>query len=126
MTDKINRQHSETEISEIVGDSVDKMLAVKGASKDTIVLLYVLLRGLWLRLFLDEGVLFADICDEPDVDDDLEEGDEYLDLTAVYDLCGQVVSKASMKRGVFQLSFKSGVEMLFEQDGEETKFRKLE
>lgn len=43
MSNKIIRQHSETEVQEIIGDCVDKMLAVKGASKDTVAQFYVLL-----------------------------------------------------------------------------------
>jgi len=70
---------------------------------------------------LDEEVLFADTCNGPDADDDLEEGDDYLDISEAYDLQGQEIIRASMRSGVFQLGFKSGVELRFEQNGEETR-----
>jgi hypothetical protein len=124
MKNIVARQHSETELSEIACDTVERILAVRGTGNDSLVLFYVLIRGFWLRIFLDAGVLFLNVCDGPDAEDDLGEGDEYLDLSDNYGIKGEEVSKAFMKNGVFRIAFNSGAEFIFEQrEEEETKFR---
>jgi hypothetical protein len=123
MKNIVARQHSETELSEIAGDVVERILAVRGTGNDGLVLFYVFIRGFWLRIFLDAGVLFLNVCDGPNAEDDLSEGDEYLDLSENYGINGEEVSKAFMKNGVFRIAFKSGAEFIFEQIGEKTKFR---
>lgn len=117
------RQHAETEISEIIGDTVECLLAVKGNTDDDVISLYILVRGIWLRVFLDAGLLFLDISDSPDAEDDLDEGASYWDLSETYGIKAEEISAANMKHGVFRLAFKSGAEFAFEQIGEETKLR---
>jgi hypothetical protein len=68
-------------------------------------------------------VLFVDVCEGPDPEDDLDDGEKYLDLITIYGLKKEEISVASMKDGVFRLGFNSGVEMHFEQKGEETELR---
>ena len=123
MNKKISRQHSETEIAEIVGKICKSILAVGGAAPNSILIFYVALNDVWLRMFLDTGVLFVDTCDGPDREDDLEEGAEYLDLAMMHGLKGKEISSASMKNGIFRLGFKCGTELLVEQHGEESKLR---
>lgn len=119
----ISRQHSETEIPEIVGKTCDSILAVGGSIIGNILIFYVSLGGMWLRIFLDAGALFVDVCEGPDPEDDLDDGEKYLDLITIYGLKKEEISVASMKDGVFRLGFKSGVEMHFKQKGEETELR---
>jgi len=116
------RQHCEIEISEIAGETVERMLAVRGICSGSLVLFYIFIRGTWLRIFLDAGVLFLDVCDAPDAEDDLDEGIEYLDLSENHGIKGEKVRKAFMKNGVFRLVFESGAEFIFEEAGEETRF----
>jgi hypothetical protein len=123
MKNILDRQHGETEITEIVGDTVESILAVTGTGGDSIVFFYIFLRGLWLRVFLDEGVLFLSVCDGPNEEDDLGQDDAYLDLSKACAIKGQEISRACMKNGFFRITFKSGVELIFEQSGAETKFR---
>jgi hypothetical protein len=120
---KISRQHSETEITEIVGKRCSSILAVGGSIANSIIIFYVSFADVWLRIFLDAGVLFVETCDEPDREDDLDEGSDYIDIAKVYGLSDAEVDKASMKGGVFKLGFKCGTLLLFEQQGDETELR---
>lgn len=123
MTDRITRQHSETDIPELVGYPLEKIIALKGEAKNSAALFYLFIKGMWFKVFLDNAVLFFDDCDGPDHEDDLEEGEEYLDIANYHHLDGEIVSAASMKNGVFCIGFKSGTELVFEEVGKEVLLR---
>lgn len=117
----LSRQHADADISEIVGGTIESVLAVRGTAFDRVQLIYVLIHGIWLRVFLDAGVLFLDVCDGPDAEDDLDAGDEYFDLSGAFGIRGEQVARAFIRQGVFKIAFKSGAELIFEQYEEEAR-----
>lgn len=119
----LTRQHTETEIPELVGHSMDGLLAVQDGDQKFGLLFYVLVGGLWLRIFLDEGVLFLDACDGPDREENLDDEQAYWDLCEMYGVKGEKISEASMKHGVFRLNFESGAGFVFEGIGNDTRLR---
>jgi hypothetical protein len=121
MNNLITRQHTETDIYEMVGTTCNRFLAVSGEVSDSVVIFYISLGNLWLRGFLDEKVLFIDVCDGPDPDDDLDDNEEYLDLGEKYALKDRKITKASIKEGAFELYFDCGTKLVFEQLGDITK-----
>ena len=68
-------------------------------------------------------MLFLDVCDGPDAEDDLEAGDEYLDLSGMQGMQGEVIRQASIDNGVFRIGFESGAELMLEDCGDASRFR---
>ena len=120
MEKSIVRQDSETEVVEIIGKNCKRILATTCPNIRKILVFYMYIESLWLRVFLDSNVLFIDVCNGPDPDDDLEEGAEYLDISKQYELTNQKITIASMKDGKFRLGFESGIELLFQQINDDT------
>lgn len=115
MNEKITRQHEETDIYEIVGKVCEKLISVPEEGEDTVILLYILIDHIWLRIFLDDGLIFVDESAGPDPDDDLDEGETYVNLHEKYDCVGKIITMANMKGGVFSLGFSSGLTIKLEQ-----------
>lgn len=122
MYESISRQHSETEIHEITGMVCNNLLAVRGSTQDTVHVLYLSVDSLWLRVFIDCGVLFLESVSEPGREDDLETGEEYRDLASELGSLGLTIGEAKMANGAFAVMFDNGLEIQFEDFQEETRF----
>ncbi len=116
----ISRQHCETEISEIKGKKCDNILAVCGATKEFVILFYMEIEGVWLRVFLDNSVLFVDTRETPDAEDDLDDGEEYINLADLHKVRNDKIERATMKNGVFELMFSKGAIFRFKEQNDET------
>lgn len=114
-------QHSCAEISEILGLIPDKFIAVKSDCGSCISHFYLLFGELWVRGCLDVGVLFLDPCAHPDEDDDLEEGESYLDILDEFNLGAEEITSASMKNGVLKIQFGLSIQVLLIDTGQSTK-----
>jgi hypothetical protein len=115
----ISRQDDETELREIYGKMTNDILIVAGDNADVVVIMYMNVEGAWLRIFLQAGLLFVSES-QPDPEDDLDEGTDYIDIGAKYALKGQFIKSACMKDGVFAIAFDSGASLtltLKEMDG---------
>ncbi|WP_395374716.1 hypothetical protein [Marinicella sp. W31] len=119
----ISRPHTETEIAEIIGKPVQTILAVPGSTPHSLSYFYIGFEGTYVRVFLDAGLLFVDDCAGPDKDEDLEPDSDYLDLTLMYKLTAQNITKAFLKNHVFRLLFESGTELRFKNNKTETIFQ---
>lgn len=114
----IIRQHSETSISELTGQNIHKILGLASIESREFLFFYLLNANYCIRFFLDEGVLFLDTLEEPDTEDDLDGCTEYINISETHDLHNEVVSKATMENGIFQIVFESGKSIHFEQSSE--------
>ncbi|MGN6152771.1 MAG: hypothetical protein ACTHOH_12320 [Lysobacteraceae bacterium] len=123
MKEAVSLQHGNTDIPEIAGTTVENLVAVRGSGVDRVLLIYLLLDGNWLKLFLDEGVLFVSVSDGPDAEDDLDAGDAYMDFPGLQGMRGEEIRRASVKNGAFRIVFKSGAELILEASGDEATLK---
>ena len=123
MNKRSGRQLAEGGIPEIAGAMLERVWAVSGAETGRVLSIYLLLQDLWFRVFLDAGVLFLDVCDGPDAEDDLAAGEAYLDFSGMQRMQGEVIRKASVENGVFRIAFESGATLILEAVGEEAALR---
>jgi len=98
---KIFRQHTETELPEIVGKLCSEIVAVPSDEENVVYSLYLRVEETWLRIFIQAGLLFADECSGPDPEDDLSEDEKYLDLGDGRLTGISMVKSAVMRNGVF-------------------------
>lgn len=98
---KIFRQHAETELPEIVGRVCSEVVAVPSEEENVVYSLYMRVEEIWLRIFIQAGLLFVDECRGPDPEDDLSEDEEYLDLGDGRLTGKTMVKSAEMRDGVF-------------------------
>jgi len=63
---RIFRQHAESELHEIVGNVCSKLIAVPSEEENVIYSLYMSVGNIWLRIFIQAGLLFVDECSGPD------------------------------------------------------------
>ncbi len=118
---RISRQSPNPEIVEIHGKVCRKLLAVPDDNNpDAIVIFYLLVDGLWLRMFLDAGLLFVHEVEGPDPVDDLNGGQDYLDLTDQFDCAGTTIVSAVMRDRVFTLQLDGGTEFCFSERDDDT------
>lgn len=100
----ITRQHSETEIHEIYGETCKELLAVVKKEKNNIAdYLYLRTDEMWHRFALSAGLLFWDDNEAPDEEEDIEEEEAYRDLATELKLTHKIIKKIKMANG--QLSF---------------------
>jgi hypothetical protein len=115
----IGRQDAETEVSELAGGVCEALLAVPGQKPGEVLFCYLRCRNTWHRFFLDEGVLFWVEVPEPDPEDDLLEGETYVDVGSQAGLRGKRIKRIAMSRGVLRLEFDDGpsIRIRWEDDG---------
>lgn len=101
----IFRQHGQTELHEIIGKVCKKVLAIPSEEKGIILALYLMVDEIWLRVFIQAELLFVDQCDGPDPEDDLADGEEYLDIGLDIGCEESEISSAVMMDGVFKINF---------------------
>ncbi|MEO1035112.1 MAG: hypothetical protein AAFX44_06080 [Pseudomonadota bacterium] len=105
-------QSSATELHEIIALQCSKVLAAPGSQKNVGYSLYMFLGELWLWVFIQAGLLFVDECNGPDPEDDLQDGEDYLDAGQhVFDSAPTITS-AVMADDVFRMTFSSGASLM--------------
>ncbi|WP_445358068.1 hypothetical protein [Microbulbifer sp. ANSA005] len=104
----IYRQDDETEISEIYGMQCNEILAIPSDRDGNVHALYLNVGLLWLRLFIDAGLLFVDKCNGPDPEDDLDDSENYISYADYLRERNRYVRAAFMKDGVFTLLLQKG------------------
>lgn len=86
MTESVTRQHESTSMGEVRGAVCHAFLVVRMAPSERRGTCYLLLDGEWHRFFLDAGLLFWRSGSEPNTDDDLGEGEYYIDMMRSLDV----------------------------------------
>jgi len=66
----------------------------------------------WHRFYLDAGLLFWEEGSEPNEDDDLLDGECYVDWCSALDVRGVRVSSIKMAESVLTLSFENGAHVV--------------
>lgn len=109
---RVVRQHDETQVPEVCGIPCSTFHVVY--SKDSVIeVLYLKLDDTWHRFFLDAGCLFWREGEQPDEDNDLLDGDEYLDWGQQLGVVGVALSEVSMmKNSTLTLRFDNGAEVV--------------
>jgi len=117
---KTSRQHNDTEVTELEGQQCQKLLAVPSAEEGVLTVLYLRAGGHWYRFYLDECVLFLDLCGEPDKEEDLEKGQAYVDVARQLDVVDQSIESMVMCECTLRLTFASGSPLVLRerQDGQ--------
>ncbi len=95
----VSRQDELTEVSELYCRVCDRLLAVAPASLDVVTFFYALVEGVWHRFYLDAGLLFWDEGQAPEEEEDLYEGDTYVDLSTRLNVVGKAIEEIRMANG---------------------------
>ncbi len=119
----IYRQHESTELQEIHNKKCNKILGIPTDNDGIFIALYVQLNEIWLRVFIQAGILFVDECDGPDPEDDLDDNEEYVDISLPYDDQCLMVKSAVMKDGVFQIVFSEYLKLSLAETESGTKLK---
>lgn len=107
------RQHCETEIPEVCGIPCS-IFQVYFHSRDPINVgvMYLKLEEKWHRFYLDACCLFWHEGRPPDPENDLEDGDEYVDWGAQLGVVGVALSEVTMEDCVLTMRFENGAELV--------------
>lgn len=116
-------QQESSDVEELRGGTCERLLAVAGDREGTLLLFYLRVEGTWFRGFLDEGVFFLAVA-HPDPVDDLEAGEEYLDLGELLGVKGARVRSLVMDAGVLRAEFEVGEPMVLLWEGGQTRWEK--
>lgn len=104
-TSTIRRQHENTSIPELRGTCCTAFKAVIREQDKRLGLLYIQLFSVWHRFFLDAGLLFWEEGRCPDPDDDVLEGEHYIDLGESLRVIGASVQEIEMRDSTLTLQF---------------------
>lgn len=104
----ISRQHAETTLDELVGETCSRLLAVPGDSASEVLVCYLEAASHSHRFFLDAGLLFWREGVAPDSEEDLAEGQDYVDIGTASGLSGQKLKRISMQAGVLRIESEDG------------------
>lgn len=107
------RQHEETEVPEVCGIPCSKF-HVSLYSRDPVEvgLLYMKLGETWHRFFLDAGLLFWKEGPQPDPENDLVDGEDYVDWGQQLSVVGVALSEVAIDDSVFWMRFDNGAEIV--------------
>jgi hypothetical protein len=104
-------QDADVTVSELHGRTCSAFRAV-GCPGDTIFgLFYLRVEDTWHRFFLDAGLLFWHEGPAPDPEDDLGEGDRYVDLGTELGATGARIAVVEMRDGHFRIEFANGARL---------------
>lgn len=103
----IVRQDFETSIPELFGEKCEQLLAIVDADGSAWVL-YLAVRGVWHRFFLDAALLFWSEGRDPYEEDELLEGEVYEDWAEDLGVKGAALAEISMRECVFTMRFDNG------------------
>ncbi len=112
---RVLRQHANTVLHELRGATCESFLAVPHASSRDAdnngylyLYLYLNLDNTWHRFYIDAGLLFWEDGRAPDAEDDLTEGEAYVDVGDMLGVGGVAVTEIRMADGRLTLSFDGG------------------
>ena len=111
-TSKIRRQHENTSIPELRGTCCAAFKAVIREQDKRLGLLYIQLSGVWHRFFLDAGLLFWEEGCCPDPDDDVLEGERYVDLGESLHAIGVPIQAIEMRDSTLTLQFENSARLV--------------
>ncbi len=110
-TSTIRRQHENTSIPELCGTCCSAFKAVIHEQDKRLGLLYIQLSGVWHRFFLDAGLLFWEEGRCPDPDDDVLEGERYIDLGETLHVIGVSIQRIEMRDSTLTLQFENSASL---------------
>ena len=117
----IHRQHSETEVNELYGQTCSKIIAVANKDEKTNVsLIYLQVERIWHRLYLDAGLLFWDEGISPDAEEDLLDDEDYVDLGIEFSFKNKKFSLIEMKDRVLTIRFDNGAKLQMTEKEDES------
>lgn len=119
MNPPIHRQHETTSLSEIEGQRCLAFQAVSAADEKCYGPLYLQLTSGWHRFYLDAGLLFWEEGPAPDPENDLLEGEHYLDLAVKLRVVGSTVAKVKMAYCRLMMKFANGACLLLKNGVQE-------
>ncbi len=108
----ITRQHETTSLPELYGVRCSTFKVVCLRKNEDIGPLYLHLGGTWHRFFLDAGLLFWKEGQHPEEDDDLLDGERYVDWGKRLHIVGVAISELSMADSTLTLGFENGAEVV--------------
>lgn len=111
--DLVVRQHFETEVPEVCGIPCS-IFQVYYHSRDPIDVgvMYLKLDEKWHRFYLDACCLFWHEGRPPDPENDLDDGQDYVDWGAQLGVVGVALSRVIMNDCVFTMRFENGAELV--------------
>ncbi len=119
----IVRQDDETEIIELNRKICEVFLIVGESINSSVTLMYMKIENEWHRFFIDVGVLFWDEGVEPDIEEDLDENEMYLNLGKILALKNTKIKRIKMENSKLLISFDDNRDLLFIEENEETFLR---
>jgi hypothetical protein len=122
-TPEITRQHDETLMEEIIGETCENFIAVYD---EYYLIFYIKLSGSYHRFYTDAGLLFWRSGESPDEDDDLYGGGRYVDLGEKYDLVGRSVERIAYANDHLEVKFSNGLGLLFVSGVDDVGARMIE
>lgn len=108
----VRRQHEETQIPEVCGLPCSRFQAVCSREPADPGPVYLKLQDTWHRFYLDAGLLFWEEGTKPDRDDDILDGDEYVDWGQQLGVLGVAASEITMKDSELVIRFDNGAEIV--------------
>jgi hypothetical protein len=107
----IRRQHFETQLPEVCGIPCSMFHAV--CSRDPVDPgpMYLKLDDTWHRFYLDAAVLFWEEGTQPDRDNDIWDGNKYVDWGQQLSVVGVAISEITMKDSELTIRFDNGAEV---------------
>jgi len=112
----ITRQHNETEFPELAGKYCERILGVGTDITDEFSIFFIVISGIMYKFFIDEGVLFWDKCLQ-DPEEDLDEGERYVDILPSFRLNSANVVKIEMKNKKLLVQLDKGTILFEDNDG---------
>ena len=113
-TSSVRRQSESTIISELSGHHCSSFFGIRSESDSSLELLFLQVEGIWHRFYLDAGLLFWEETEGPDPEEDLLEGERYVDLASELHVAGVGISEIRMSDNRLLLRFENGARLLLE------------
>jgi hypothetical protein len=116
MSERVGRQDEETTVPEVCGIPISEF-KVYFHSEDPINVgvLYLRLGDNWHRFYLDAGLLFWQNRDAvPDPDDDLEDGQDYINWGEELGVIGVALSEVDFRDLTLTMRFENGAEVVLQ------------
>lgn len=119
----ITRQHSDTTITELHGQVCESLIGPGRSPDEPVLFMFLKIEGgNWHRFDIDINVLFWQEGAAPDPEDDLDEGEQYIDYGLYYRVNGATIRLIEMrdcgKQARLTMSFDNGSSLHFESQGE--------
>jgi hypothetical protein len=100
----IYREHDDTQIPELVDSICNEFFGVGRKFNAGMTIFFISLSGVFYRFFIDESILFWDVGNQ-DPEDDLSEGEKYIDIASKYNLKNLKITNIQIKDGILYIVF---------------------